>query len=354
MFFRAVDLAEKIGGKLEGDPEVLISGVAKIEDAHSGDVTFLANPKYEKFLATTRASAIIISAKQKASAPAIIRVPDPYRAFSYLLKLFYPSESVPEAGVHRTAVIGAHVELGAGISVGANVVVGEACIFEEGVTVYPGVVIGDRVFIGKDTVIRAGVSIRSGVRIGRRVVIQDNAVIGSDGFGFAPGEEGDYEKVPQVGTVKIEDDVEIGAGCTIDRATLGATRIEKGAKLDNLIQVAHNVVIGANTVIAAQSGISGSTKIGKHCMIGGQVGFVGHIVLGDGSMVGAQSGISKSFPAGSKISGRPAASHGDELRIQASQKKLPELLKRVDLLEKEIAQLKSQSAHGSPTGSEGK
>jgi len=183
------------------------------------------------------------------------------------------------------------------------------------------------------------------VQIGRRVVIQDNAVIGSDGFGFAPQAQGDYEKIPQVGTVIIEDDVEIGAGCTIDRATLGATRIEKGAKLDNLIQVAHNVVVGANTVMAAQTGISGSTKIGRGCMIGGQVGFVGHITLGDGSLVGAQSGVSKSFPAGSKISGRYAVPHGQAMRVEASLRQLPDLVKKIDHLEKQIEALR-RKAHG--------
>ncbi|HEX7343672.1 MAG TPA: UDP-3-O-(3-hydroxymyristoyl)glucosamine N-acyltransferase, partial [bacterium] len=181
--------------------------------------------------------------------------------------------------------------------------------------------------------------------IGARVLIQDNAVIGSDGFGFAPKADGDYEKVPQVGTVIIEDDVEVGAGCTIDRATLGATRIGKGAKLDNSIQVAHNVVIGANTVIAAQTGISGSTKIGRGCMIGGQVGFVGHIALGDGSMVGAQSGVSRTFPAGSKISGRHAAPHDEAMRLEASLRQLPNLVKKIDQLEKQIEELR-QKAHG--------
>jgi len=221
-------------------------------------------------------------------------------------------------------------------------VIGRGCIIGDKVTIFPGVVIGDRVTIAEKTTLRAGVSIRSDVRIGRRVTIQDNAVIGSEGFGFAPQEDGAYQKIPQVGTVIIEDDVEIGAGCTIDRATLGATRIERGAKLDNLIQVAHNVVIGADTVIAAQTGISGSTKIGKNSMIGGQVGFAGHITLGDGSMVGAQSGVSKTYPPGSKISGYPAKPHREELLILASQKRLPDLVKKVDRLEKEIARLRSK------------
>lgn len=342
MTYRVLDLAKLLGGKLEGDPEVLISGVARIEDARPGEITFLANPKYERFLATTQASAVLVSPQQQKGAGTVIRVPDPYSAFAHLLTLFCPPEKQPDEGVHSTACLGADIKMGSRVHIGAQVVIGEGCILGDDVTVYPGVLIGDRVSIGGKTTIRAGVSIRSGVQIGCQVTIQDNAVIGSEGFGFAPKEDGDYEKIPQVGTVIIEDDVEIGAGCTIDRATMGATRIEKGAKLDNLIQVAHNVVIGSNTVIAAQTGISGSTKIGEKCMIGGQVGFVGHITLGGGSKVGAQSGISKSFPAGSTISGSLAKPHREELLIQASQKKLPELLKRVDRLEKEITQLRSE------------
>jgi UDP-3-O-[3-hydroxymyristoyl] glucosamine N-acyltransferase len=221
-------------------------------------------------------------------------------------------------------------------------VIGSGCTIKDNVILYPHVIIGNRVTIGEGSVIRAGASLRQGVQIGRRVMIQDNAVIGSDGFGFAPTTEGAFEKIPQVGTVIIGDDVEIGAGCTIDRATLGATRIESGVKLDNLIQVAHNVVIGPNTVIAAQTGISGSVKIGKNCMIAGQVGFAGHIQLGDGSLVGAQSGISKSWPPGSKIFGSPAKSLGEELRFHATIPKLPELVKTVDRLVKHVEALSAK------------
>ena len=222
-------------------------------------------------------------------------------------------------------------------------VIGDDCVLGNSVKLYPGVVLGDVVMIGDDTVIRSGASIRTGVQIGRRVIIHDNVVIGSEGFGFAPQQSGEYEKIPQVGTVIIGDDVEIGAGCTVDRATLGATRIEKGVKLDNLIQVAHNVIIGENTVIAAQTGISGSTRIGKRCMIGGQVGFAGHLELGDDSMVGAQSGISKSFPAGSKLFGYPAQNLADELRLQAVHKKLPQLARVVNQLEKQFSEMQKKS-----------
>jgi UDP-3-O-[3-hydroxymyristoyl] glucosamine N-acyltransferase len=342
MAFKAKELAEMLGGTLEGDPDIVISGLAKIEEAQSGDVTFMANPKYERFLKTTKASLVLVSDSQATPAGNYIRVPDPYTCFALLLTVFHPPETPPAEGVHPTAFIAEDTQLGQGVRIGALVAIGSGCVLGNDVTIYPGAHIGDGVQIGDATTIRSGVSVRMGVQIGSRVLIQDNAVIGSDGFGFAPKESGEFEKIPQVGTVIIEDDVEIGAGCTIDRATLGATRIEKGVKLDNLIQVAHNVVIGAHTVIAAQSGISGSTEIGKNCMIAGQVGFVGHIKLGDGSLVGAQSGISRTFPPGSKLFGTPARDHGDELRILAVKKNLPDLAKQVTRLEKEIAELKSR------------
>lgn len=342
MTYSALDLAKMLDGGLEGDSDIAILGIAKIEDARPGEITFLANPKYERFLETTEASVVLVSEQQKISGRTVIRVPDPYRAFARLLTVFHPPETPPGAGVHPTAIVGERVEIGAGHRIGALVVIGDDCILGDNVTIYPGTVIGCHVTVGEETTLRAGVSVRSGVWIGSRVTIQDNSVIGSEGFGFAPKAEGDYEKVPQVGTVIIEDDVEIGAGCTIDRATLGATRIESGVKLDNLIQVAHNVVIKKNTVVAAQTGISGSTEIGEGCLIGGQVGFVGHIKLGDRSMVGAQSGISKTFPQGSKISGSPAKPHRKELLIQAMQKKLPDLVKHVDRLQKEIEKLQSK------------
>ncbi len=336
-------LARRLGGRVEGDPSTVITGAAKIEEARPGDVAFLANPKYARYLETTAASVLILAEDQPTGHPCVIRVADPRRAFARLLEWFYPPENPPAEGVHPTACLGSDVTLGKGVRIGAHVTIGDGCSLGGGVVVFPGVSIGEKVVIGEESVIHAGVSIRFGVRIGNRVCIQDNAVIGSEGFGFAPTEDGVYEKVPQVGTVIIEDDVEIGAGCTVDRATLGATRICKGAKLDNLIQVAHNVVIGENTVIAAQTGISGSTQIGKRCLIGGQVGFVGHITLGDGCMIGAQSGISKSFPPGSKLFGCPARPLNEELRLQAHVKKLPELVKQVGRLEKLLQELISKS-----------
>ncbi len=343
MIIKARELASMLGGKLEGDPEVEVSDVAKIEEAKPGDVSFLANPKYEHYLSSTGASIVLVSESQETPTGNYIRIADPYMAFAKLLIFFHPPEEPPEVGVHTTAFIDQDVQMGDKIRIAPNVVVGKSCIIGDNVTLYPGVVIGDRVTIGKDTTIRAGVSIRIDVRVGQRVVIQDNAVIGSDGFGFAPKQEGDYAKIPQVGTVIIEDDVEIGAGCTIDRATLGSTVIQRGTKLDNLIQVAHNVVIGENTVIAAQTGISGSVKIGRGCMIGGQVGFAGHIDIGDDSKIGAQSGLSKSFPDGSVLFGTPAQDLKREFRTKAALNKLPELTRTVHRLEKEIEELRRKS-----------
>lgn len=334
-----------LGGTLIGDPELWITGAARIDEASPGTITFLSNPRYLKYIATTQASAVLISPDVQAEGITRILVNDPRRAFARLLTLFYPPETLPTEGIHPTAVLGDEVILGERVRIGAYVVIGSKCRISDDVTLYPNITIGEQVAIGEGTVIRSGVRIRSGVTIGKRVVIQDNAVIGSDGFGFAPDEAGEYEKIPQVGTVVIEDDVEIGACCTVDRATLGETRIETGAKLDNLIQVAHNVVIGANTVIAAQTGVSGSTKIGRHCMIGGQVGFVGHITLGDGSQVGAQSGVSKSHPPGSKLFGYPARNLQEELRIQASLKRLPELLRTIQHLQQIVKEFASKN-HG--------
>jgi len=346
---KASEIAQKLGGTYEGEADVDISGLAKIEEAQAGELTFLANPKYAKFLDNCQASAIIVSKDQKVSGRNVIRVDDPYSAFAQLLDLFYPPEQPPEVGVHSSAVIADDVIMGENVRIGAHVVIASQCKIGDDCVLYPGVVLGERVKLGTATTLHANVSVRHTVQIGSRVTIQDGSVIGSDGFGFAPQQEGDYKKIPQVGTVIIEDDVEIGACCTIDRSTLGATRIEKGVKLDNLIQVAHNVTIGANTVIAAQTGISGSTTIGKKCMIGGQVGFAGHLTLGDGSGVGAQSGVSKSHPPNSKIFGYPAQDLKRELRSQAYLKKLPELVRQINQLEQQLKELQdriNENDHG--------
>ncbi len=301
------DIALLLEGELVGNGETEIADVMKIEEAVEGTVTFLANPRYQKFLDTTRASAVIVpksvdtTALQRSTPLSFIRVTDPYFSFLRLLVHFHPQASSLPPGIHSTAIIASSATIGKNVAIGAYVVIGEKCMIGDETIILHGTVIGNDVAIGTQTLLYANVSVREGCRIGNRVIIHSGTVVGSDGFGFAPRPDGTYEKIPQMGIVVIEDDVEIGANCTLDRATMGETRVKRGAKLDNLIQVAHNVVIGENTVMAAQSGISGSTKIGKNVMIGGQVGFTGHLDIADRSFVGAQSGIAKSIPEPGEI-----------------------------------------------------
>lgn len=335
--------------------ETELRRVAKIEEAVEGDITFVANPKYQRFLGTTRASAVIVSKdlpateREPGHRPTLLRVPDPYVAFLKTLILFQPPKDPLPPGIHPTAVIDPTATLGKDVRIGAHVVLGELCRIGDGSMISHGTVLGEGVEVGEATLIYQNVSVREGCRIGSRVIIHPGVVVGSDGFGFAPKPDGTFEKIPQLGIVVIEDDVEIGANCTLDRATMGETRVKKGAKLDNLIQVAHNVVIGENTVIAAQAGISGSTRIGKNNMIGGQVGFTGHIDIADGTKIGAQSGVHRSItePGGTYF-GYPAQPHRLAFRIQGAVAQLPDLLvtvrelkTRIQRLEQEIAVLTS-------------
>jgi UDP-3-O-[3-hydroxymyristoyl] glucosamine N-acyltransferase len=352
------DIATLLNAEVEGSGDVEIRRVAKIEEAGEGDITFLANPKYTKHLASTGASAVIVSRgltlspeERAQRLPVLLRVDDPYVGFLRILVTFNPPKDPYPPGIHATAVIHPSASLGAGVRVGAHAVIGEGVRVDDGVSIGHGVVLGDGVQIGPATLLYAHVTVHEGCRIGARVIMHSGTVIGSDGFGFAPKPDGTYEKIPQLGIVVIEDDVEIGANCTVDRATLGETRIKKGAKLDNLIQVAHNVVIGENTVIAAQAGISGSTKIGANCMIGGQVGFTGHIEIADRTKIGAQSGVHRSVtePGGSYF-GYPAMPQREALRVSAAMTHVPDLLAtvrdlkaKIERLEKEIAEKKSRS-----------
>jgi UDP-3-O-[3-hydroxymyristoyl] glucosamine N-acyltransferase len=339
---RLKDIAELVGGDLAGEGNVIISGVAKIEEAKTGDITFVANPKYARFLSETKASAVIIPVDSKAPVDKpVIRSKNPYWAFMKVVSAFYPPKPLIEAGVHHTAIIGEGAELGNGLSIGAYVVIGRRCRIGDRSVIMPGVVLGDHVVVGTDCVIHANVCIREDVVLGNRVVLHNGTVIGADGFGFAL-EDGKYHKVPQVGTVVIEDDVEIGANTTIDRATLGETRIMKGAKLDNLIQVAHNCTVGQNTVIAAQAGLSGSTHIGNGVRIGGQAGIAGHLDIGDFATLGAQAGVSRSVPSGTMVSGYPARPHREELRIEAVLHRLPELLKEIRALKEKIEKMEQE------------
>ncbi len=333
------EIAEFIGARLVGDGDTLIEEIKGIDEAGPGDLTFIANPKYRSKLETTRASAVLVDNHIEKAAPSLLIVQDPYAALARVLDLVYPQVQA-DPGIHPRA----HVEPEADISdravVYPNVYVGRHAKIGSRAVLYPGVFVGDGAEVGEDTVLHPNVVVHTRCIIGRRVILHAGVVIGGDGFGFAnPGVEN--LKVPQVGIVQIDDDVEIGANTTVDRGTLGKTWIQHGVKIDNLVQVAHNVVIGENSIIVAQVGISGSTKIGKSVILAGQVGLVGHIEIGDGVMVGAQSGVAEDIQPGQLVSGSPALPHRKWLRIQTIIAKLPEirstirsLVKRVEELEK--------------------
>lgn len=300
-------LADMVGASVDGDDSVVISGFAKIEDAKPGDVSFIANPKYEHFLDSTKASALLVSKSirpRRDGDPSLIRVDDPYAALAFLLSAF-ENMKPRKTGVEQPCHLGQGVVVPEGAYIGAFSYIGDRVSLGRNVRIYPQAYIGDDVVIGDDVTIRSGVRIYEGCKIGNRVILHSGAVIGADGFGFAP-QDGRYEKIPQIGNVVIEDDVEIGANTTVDRATFGSTVIGQGTKLDNLIQVAHNVVIGKNNVAAAQVGFAGSCHIGDHNMFGGQVGVAGHIRIGDNNEFGAQSGIPNSVGDGNRMIGYPA------------------------------------------------
>lgn len=301
-------IASFVKGKVEGDENISITGFAKIEEAKPGHITFIANPKYAHFIYDTEASAVLVSDDfelEKPVKPTLIRVPDPYVALADLLNAFEQSNPQP-VGIEQPCFIAEGVVIPEDCYVGAFSYIGKGAVIGKNVKIYPQVYIGEAVVIGDDSVIRAGVKIYEKCEIGRQCIIHSGAVIGADGFGFAPRPDGSYEKIPQIGNVIIEDDVEIGANTTIDRATFGHTRIGRGTKLDNLIQIAHNVEIGKGNVFASQSGIAGSTKIGNYNRVGGQVGFSGHIKVGDFNEIGAQSGIPNNVGDHKRIIGYPA------------------------------------------------
>ncbi|MCC6762535.1 MAG: UDP-3-O-(3-hydroxymyristoyl)glucosamine N-acyltransferase [Chitinophagaceae bacterium] len=344
MTFSAATIAQLAGGRVEGNAQAAVSGFGKIEEAQAGQLAFLANPKYEEYLYTTQASVVIVneSLELKQSVQAtLIRVPDAYSAFAALLSQYEAMQRQMLSGreepsfVHDTATMGNDVYIGAFAYIGKNVRIGN------NVKIYPQVFIGDDVTIGDNTVLNPGVKVYHRCVLGKNVIVHAGTVIGSDGFGFAPQADGTFKKVPQMGNVVLEDDVEVGSNSTIDRATIGSTIVHAGAKIDNLVQIAHNVEIGSHTVIAAQTGISGSTKIGKGVMIGGQAGIVGHIKIGDGAKINAQSGVSKSLDNGKAVTGSPAYDYTSALRSQAVSRRLPELEKKVKELEAAIAALQS-------------
>ncbi|MDP8205911.1 MAG: UDP-3-O-(3-hydroxymyristoyl)glucosamine N-acyltransferase [Candidatus Electryonea clarkiae] len=335
MMITATELAKIIDAEVVGDGSLELHGVAKIEEAKSDEVAFVANRNYFKFLDTTDAGAVIVGEIPDVARSVCLVTQEPYIGFLKALRLFHPEQTRPSPGIHSTVTISPQARVSENVSIGPLCVIEEDAEIGEGTIIRAQCYIGNGAKIGNDCLIYSHVTIREQCRIGNHVILQDGVVIGSDGFGFAPQDQG-YLKVPQVGIVVIEDDVEIGANTTVDRATLGETRIRKGVKLDNLIQIAHNVEIGENTVIAAQTGIAGSTKLGKGIMLGGQVAINGHINISDGVMAAARSGISKDPGEKTIVGGTPAREIGTWRRIEASLSRLPELIRRVKALEKKI------------------
>ena len=331
--FRLADLADRIGARLVGDGEKIVAGIAPIEEAGPGQVTFLANPKYARFAKDSKATAIIAKEVVPGVQTAFLLSDNPYFAFACAVEAFHPPVR-PAPGVSDKAVVDPSAHLGRDVTVAPFVVIEEGAEVGDRTALFPGVYVGKGVTIGPDCLAFPHVVLYHDVRVGSRVILHAGCVIGSDGFGFAPTAEG-FRKVPQVGTVEIGDDVEIGANTTIDRAALGVTRISRGTKLDNLVQVGHNVVIGSDTVIAAQAGISGSVKIGSRVMIGGQAGLAGHLEVEDGILLGAKSGVPNSLRVSDARvwSGIPAMPHPVWLRMATLLPKLPELFRRVKRLE---------------------
>jgi len=346
MQFTVQQVAQILGGEIEGDAQALISNLGKIQEAKSGDIAFLANPKYENFIYTTQATAVIVSKdfqpKQHVSAT-LIRVTDAYSAFSKLLETYERMILADKKGKENPCFIHETATLGEETYIGAFAYIGEKAKIGDKVKIYPNVYIAENVSIGENTIIYAGVKIYKNCIIGSNCIIHAGTVIGSDGFGFAPQADGTYQTIPQIGNVIIEDNVSIGANTTIDRATMGSTIIKKGVKIDNLVQIAHNVVIGENTVIAAQAGIAGSTEVGSNCMLGGQVGLAGHIKIANKTMIGAQSGLGGNVEEeGLQLQGSPAFGVKDFYKTYAVFKKLPELYRQINDLERKLKNLQEQ------------
>ena len=335
------DLAARLDCRLEGDGAIVVQRVAGIQEAEPGDVTFFANAKYAAALKATRASAVILAEDAGAAPCAMLRTKNPYLAFARAVGLF-AGDYRPPAGVHATACIGRDARVAADASVGPFAVIGDGASIGSRTVVHAHVTIGRDASIGADCLIHARVSIRERVSLGDRVVIQDGAVIGSDGFGFARANDGTHVKIPQVGGVVIEDDVEVGANTTIDRPAVGETRIRAGSKIDNLVQIAHGVTVGRHALLAAQVGIAGSTVLEEGVTLAGQVGVAGHLTIGKGSIASAQTGIPNSVPAGSFVSGYPAIPNRDWLKASAIFRKLPELKKTITELEQRIADLEAR------------
>ena len=338
MKFKAQQIADILEGDVIGNPEEEVSKLSKIEEGEKGSLTFLSNPKYNSYLYTTKASVAIVNKSfvlEKEVKTTLIKVDDAYKSFSKLLE-FYNEVKNNKTGREQPNFIAVSSEIGENEYIGAFAYVGENVKIGNNVKIYPNTYIGDNTEIGDNTVIFSGVKIYSDTKIGKNCKIHSGTVIGADGFGFAPDEKGEFKAIPQIGNVSIEDNVDIGACCTIDRATLGATIIRKGVKLDNQIQIAHNVVIDVNTVIASQTGVSGSTKIGKNCMIGGQVGIAGHLKIGDNVKILGQTGVTKSLGDNQMVYGTPAINARDFNKSYVYFKNLPKVVSKINQLEKDL------------------
>lgn len=336
MKFTAAQIAGILEGEVVGNPETEVFKLSKIEEGTEGSLTFLANPKYANFIYTTAASITIVNADfvpENEITTTLIKVEDAYSSFSKLLE-YYNQVKLMKSGIEQPSIISENVTYGDNLYLGSFSYIGKNVVIGNNVKIYPNCFIGDNVIISDDCILFAGVKVYSESIIGKKCTIHSGVIIGSDGFGFAPNEDGTFKKIPQIGNVIIEDNVEIGACTTIDRATLGSTTIRKGVKLDNHIQIAHNVEIGENTVIAAQTGIAGSTKVGSNCLIGGQVGIAGHLTIGNGVRVQAQSGIGKNVADGETIQGSPAFNYGDYSKSYVHFRNLPKIVSEIDELKK--------------------
>lgn len=344
--FSARQIADVLRGKVEGDPNVTVNNFSKIEEGKPGTLTFLANPKYAHFLYETNASVVLINDDfilEKPVKTTLVRVPNAYASLAILLDFVEKNTKARKQGIEPNTYVAESAKVGDNPYIGSFSYIEQNAVIGDNVQIYPQVYVGENVTIGDNTILYPGVKIYANSRIGKNCIIHAGAVIGSDGFGFAPEENGVYKKIPQMGIVIIEDDVEIGANTTIDRAVMEATIIHKGVKLDNLIQIAHNVEIGEHTAMASQVGVSGSTKVGKHCVFGGQVGLGGHIVIGDNSSIGAQSGIIGDVKPGSKIIGAPAIPVKDFFRSSAVFSKLPDMYRQLNQMQKDLDMLKSEN-----------
>lgn len=343
MEFTAEQIASVIGGKIEGDKDAKVRTFAKIEEGVEGAISFLSNPKYTHYIYDTKSSVVIVNEDVELEgtvAPTLIRVKNAYESIAQLLQI-YEASKPKKTGVSPQAYISPTAKLGKDCYVGPFACIGEGTVIGDGCQIYPHAVIGDNVKMGNGCILYPNTTVYQGCKIGNNVTLHAGSVIGADGFGFAPNADG-YDKIPQIGIVTIEDNVEIGANTCVDRSTMGSTVIRKGVKLDNLVQVAHNVEIGENTVMSAQVGIAGSTKVGSWCMFGGQVGLAGHITIGDKTFLGAQSGVPGSLKGGEELIGTPPMNPRNYFKSQAIFRRLPDMYKELEALKKTIEELKSE------------